>query len=142
MSKKKKHILEFEEEVNYELIGLCSHHSDYRLVWSINQQLGFALEKHVGYENFDKKGTLVSEHSMYVFEDENDRLTYYLIKNKMNGKFLIPELPAIDFFLFLCDNVAVDRNELITKLKSVPSVIAAYPFEADEIGSVQNIMFN
>lgn len=142
MSKKKKHVLDFDEELNFELIGLCSHHNDYRLVWSINQRLGFHLEKSVNYENFDKKGVVTSEHSMYVYEDDNDRLTYYLIKNKVNGKFLIPELPAIDFFLFLYENVAVDREELVTKLKAIPSILAAYTFEAEEIGSAQNIIFN
>lgn len=142
MSKKKKHILDFEEELDFELIGLCSHHSDYRLVWSINQSLGFHLEKSDNYDNYDRKGSIISEHSAYVWEDETDRLTYHLIKNKAGGKFLIPELPAIDFFLFLCENVAVNGDELLTKLKAIPSIIAAYTFDADEIGSAQNISFN
>ena len=43
MVKRKKHILTFVEEINFDLIGICSHHSDYRLVWNINQNTGLLL---------------------------------------------------------------------------------------------------
>jgi len=90
----------------------------------------------------NKKGETVSEHSMYTFVDEENRLEYYLIKNKIQGKLLIPEKAAIDYFLFLCNNSSMEIEELMKGLKSVESVLAAYQFDPAEIPSTENIIFN
>ena len=45
MGKQKKHTLTLECEYDFEMIGICSHHSDYRLVWGINSVLNLNLEK-------------------------------------------------------------------------------------------------
>ncbi len=143
MSKSKKHILAFEEQIDFEMIGLCSHHSDYRLVWAINDLLKYKLVK--SDEEFivtNKKGEPISSHSMYTYYDEENRLDFYLIKNKVEGKFLIPEKSAIDYFLFLCDNVSIEATDVVKQLKLVPSVLAAYLFDPEEISSTQNLAFN
>lgn len=143
MSKSKKHILAFEEEVDYDMIGLCSHHSDYRLVWGINDALKFKLIKSDEvYTVTNKKGEPVSSHSMYTFYDEENRIDFYLIRNKVEGKYLIPEKSAIDYFLFLCNNTSLNIEDIVKQLKEVPSVLAAYSFHPDEISSTQNLAFN
>lgn len=142
MSKKKKYTLTIDQEIDFDMIGLCSHHSDYRLAWSINEKIGLHLSKcDEDYIITDKKGEAVSSHSMYEFEDEENRLVYYLVKNKSKGKFLIHEKPTIDFFLFLHDNIAIDLDVLIIDLKTVPSVLGVYEFDPLEIGSAENIVF-
>lgn len=142
MTKRKKHILSLEEDPAYDLIGLCTHHSDYRLAWSINETLGFHLCKADDFVMTDKKGQPVSEHSMYFYEDEEDRITYYLIKNKAQGRLMIGENPTIDYFLFLCDNHAVEVEDLVKQMKNVPSILAAYSFDPEELPSTDNIIFN
>lgn len=139
MAKKKKHTLELDKEMDFDMIGICSHHSDYRLAWAINQHLELHLEKcDEDYCLTDKKGG-TSDHSMYEYTDEGNRLSYFLIKNKGQGKFLIPEKPSIDFFLFLCENWAVDVTNIIKDLKAVPSILGVYPFDPEELASAQNI---
>jgi len=143
MSKKKKHILSFDDEVDFEMIGICSHHSDYRLVWGINDTIKLKLVK--SDDDFcvtNKKGETISEHSMYTFVDEDNRIEYYLIKNKIQGKLLIPEKASIDYFLFLCDNTSISVDELLSELKTVASILAAYQFDPAEIPSTENIVFN
>lgn len=140
MAKKKKHILSFDEDVNFEMIGICSHHSDYRLAWNINSTLGIHLNKIEPYIVSNKSGSKTSNHSMYEFVDEVNRLNYYLIKNKHEGQYLIPEKPAIDYFLFLCDNCAVETDELMAQLKTASSVLGVYEFFPEEISSTQNIV--
>ncbi len=142
MAKRKKHILTLEEDPEFDLVGICSHHGDYRLAWSINETLGFHLCKCDNYITTDRKGDPLSEHSMYMYEDENDRLTYYMIKNKSQGQFLIPENPTIDYFLFLYNNYAINVEDLIRKLKQAPSILAAYTFDPEQIPSAENIIFN
>ncbi|MFT6502876.1 MAG: hypothetical protein ACJASQ_003007 [Crocinitomicaceae bacterium] len=142
MAKKKKYTLTIDYEIDFDLIGICSHHNDYRLAWNINEKIGLNLAKcDEDYVLTDKKGEAVSNHSMYSFEDEENRLTYYLIKNKNQGKFLIPEKPSIDYFLFLHDNIAIELDELMNDLKSVPSILGVYEFDPVEIGSAENIVF-
>lgn len=142
MAKKKKYTLELDADVDFDLIGICSHHSDYRLAWGINQSLSLHLAKcDEDYCVTDKKGEVVSQHSMYEYTDDSDRLIYYMIKNKSQGKFLVPEKPTIDFFLFLCDNWAVEVADLVVELKAVPSILGVYPFDPEDIPSVHNIVF-
>lgn len=142
MAKKKKHTLELDHELDFDLIGICSHHSDYRLAWGINEKLGLHFSKcEEDYCVTDKKGNVVSQHSMYEYVDEANRLNYYMIKNKNQGKYLIPEKTGIDFFLFLCDNWAVEITNFIKELKTVPSILGVYPFDPEELVSVQTIVF-
>lgn len=78
---------------------------------------------------------------MYEFADEENRLDYFLVKNKMHGNYLIPEKPSIDFFLFLCDNAAIKIDDLTKQLKSVPSILGVYPFDPEEIDSAEYLVF-
>jgi hypothetical protein len=143
MGKQRKHILTLDYEYDYEMIGICSHHSDYRLVWGINNQLNLNLEK--ADENFiavNKKGQKLSEHSLYEYKDSENLIEYYLIKNKCDGKFLIPEKQDVDYFLFLCENYLEDMSELLRNLKLVNSVLAVFSFNPEEIHSTENLVFN
>lgn len=142
MSKQKRHVLSLETSVDFELIGICSHHSDYRLAWGINKILELELTK--SDEPFviqSKKGTIVSQHSFHVFIDEVDHMEWYLIKNKSEGKFLIPEKNQIDYFLILRENVLHDLDDLVEQIRESNSVMAAYVFEAAAIPSAELIIF-
>jgi hypothetical protein len=142
MSKQKRHVLSLETSVDFELIGICSHHSDYRLAWGINKILDLQLTK--SEEPFviqSKKGTIVSQHSFHVFIDEVDHMEWYLIKNKSEGKFLIPEKNQIDYFLVLRENVLHDLDEIVERIRESNSVMAAYVFEASTIPSAELIIF-
>jgi hypothetical protein len=79
---------------------------------------------------------------MYEFIDEENRLEYYMIKNKVKGRYLIPEKPSIDYFLFLCNNNAIKVNDLIAELKTVNSILGAYLLLPEEIASSENLVFN
>lgn len=135
-------MLSFETEIDFELIGICTHHSDYRLAWGINQQLGVLLTKcDDQFVVTSKKGQVLSSHSWYSYLDEETLLEMYLIKNKTDGKFLIPERGQIDYFLFLRENHLEDVQDLVGKLKHINSVMAAYGFEPSELPSAELIVF-
>ncbi len=143
VSKTKKHTLVFEQEYDFDMIGLCSHHSDYRLAWSINEKLNIHLSKSLeDYYVSTKKSIKASQHSLYEFKDEENLIEYYLIKNKDHSKFLIPEKPTIDFFLFLYHNHIWEPTELLIQLKEIPSILGGFVFDPEEIDSTENIVFN
>ena len=142
MSKQKRHVLSLETSVDFELIGICSHHSDYRLAWGINKLLDLELTKSDDpFVIQSKKGTVVSQHGYYVFIDEVDHMEWYLIKNKSEGKFLIPEKNQIDYFLILRENILHELDELVERIRESNSVMAAYVFEAESIPSAELIIF-
>lgn len=143
MKKQRKHTLQIDYNNDYEMIGICSHHNDYRLVWGINKELNLTLEKaDLNFVVVNKKGQYLSEHSLYEYKDAETLTEYYLIKNKNEGKFLIPEKEEIDYFLFLCENFIDNKLEIIQKLKSVASVLAVFNFEPAEFHSTENLVFN
>ncbi len=143
MAKQKKHTLTIEQEELFDLIGLCSHHSDYRLAWALNIKTNLNLTKsNLKYELTNKKGETTSLHSMYEYIDEENRIEYYMIKNKIKGQYLIPEKPSIDYFLFICNNNIIDISCFINDLKKIESILGAYKFYPEEIASTENIVFN
>jgi hypothetical protein len=142
MSKQKRHLLSLETSVDFELIGICSHHSDYRLAWGLNQTLKLQLAK--SDELFaitNKKGQIVSEHAYYFWYDEENQVEFYLIRNKSEGKFLIPERSQIDYFLFVRDNILLELEDLLEEIKQINSVMAAYLFEPESLPSTEQIIF-
>lgn len=135
-------MLSLETEVDFELIGICSHHSDYRLAWGLNQELKLQLAK--SDELFavtSKKGQVVSEHSYYLWYDEENQVEFYLIKNKNEGKFLIPEKSQVDYFLFLRENQVLELEDLLEDVKKINSVMAAYLFDPADLPSAEQIIF-
>ncbi len=143
LTKTKKHILTVDQEYDFEMIGICSHHNDYRLAWGINERLGINLLRcEEEYVATNKKGQRISDHSMYEFKDVDNFTEYYLVKNKSLGKFLIPEKPTIDYFLFLYENYSWETDKLIAELREVQSILGVFSFDPEEIESTEQLIFN
>ncbi|MCE2712286.1 MAG: IPExxxVDY family protein [Cryomorphaceae bacterium] len=143
MGKTKKHVLTFEQTYDFQMIGICSHHNDYRVAWALNEGLGIFLSKaEEEYVMVNKKGVKLSQHSLYEYRDTENLIEYYLIKNKSLGKHLIPEKPVIDYFLFLVENYLFEPEELIDKLRTIPSVLGSFVFDPEEFESTELMVFN
>lgn len=137
-----KYTLSLEDDFNYDLIGLCSHHGDYRVCWSINERIGLRLKKSI--EPFmvsGKKGVVSSSHSLYEWEDEDENVCYYLIQNKNEGKYLVPEKAQIDFFLVVKEAGVIDVDTLLSELREIPCILTAFIFDPDELKSANKFIF-
>lgn len=144
MAKVKKYQLTFDPEYDYEMIGISSHHHDYRLAWNINNKLDFQLS--YSLEQFQikvtrKKVEELLNFTMFEYDDVTNKVHYYLIKNKEAGKLLIAECPAIDYFLFIHEKDMVDTADIVSKLRSVPSILAVFKLNPEELASTENIFF-
>ena len=141
VKKKIKHTLELEADYDYDMIGLCSHHNDYRIVWGVNELLDIQLEKKEGNFEISNSKSNISEHPYYEFNDSENFLCYFFIKNKHEGKFLIPEQRQIDYFFFLINNNLHNISTVIQKIKTLPTILAAYEFDPTEFQSTENLIF-
>lgn len=136
-----KHKLLFEDDYDFDLIGICSSHSDYRLCWGINQALGIQLKKGEDYSVLEKKNG-EHLHSFYEFYDEGEHLEYYLIKNVSNNfQCLIPEKDQIDYFLVIKNNFVKEVDSILADLKEIDSILTAFVFDPGELKSRANLQF-
>lgn len=127
VAKKKIHKLAIEIENDYSLIGIASHENDYRLSWAINKSLGLDLKKSVDLTLDHPKHKITINYSLYIFDDENNLISYNLISNKSEKGFLIPEMKNIDFVLRVSGSPDQDLiNDLVFSLKKIEIVITAF----------------
>lgn len=144
MKKIKRHILSFDDEIeeNIEWIGICTSHSDYRLVWGLNQALSSFLAKQD--ENFHvvRKGAVNAEFPFYFWLQEETLASFYLIKNKSVNVHLIPEKLQIDYFLVIKNTEHVDIELILEQVKSVNSVMAAFSFDERSLPSAEGLVFD
>lgn len=142
MVKQHKYNLTLEANYDYNMIGICSHHSDYRLVWGLNELLKLKLVKGENLFDVNHKKTGFSQHNYFIQRDEDEMLDFYLIKNKSQGKYLIPEKQQVDYFLFLVNNQTIDVEQWLIKIKSHASVLTAFLFEPRDFNSTESLIFD
>ncbi len=137
-----KHKLFLEEEYNFDLIGICCSHSDYRLCWAMNSALEINLSKSEDYYLKNKKD---GEYyfSFYEYTDEETLQSYYLLKNLSfdNYKRLIPEQDQIDYFLIIKDSYDLILNDFLTRLKKIDCILTAFKFDPEQLKSKANLLF-
>lgn len=141
MANMKKHKLLWEDDYDFDLIGICSSYTDYRLCWTINKALSILLQKSDDYTLKNKKdGEFFF--SFYEFIDKDTRTEYYLIKNQSyNYKKLIPEQDKIDYFLIIKNNYNKDIDQMVSSLKKIESILTAFKFEVEDLKSKANLIF-
>lgn len=138
----KKLTLNIEEdfELDFDLIGISCHEKDFRLCYEFNKCLEIDLYRIKDLEIVVKNSK--GNYSLFEYNDEENRINYYLISNRSEKGTLIPEHKSIDFLLQL-KGVTGDGfvEELITKICSISSVLTAYKIEVDSLKSKQNLIF-
>ena len=126
MAKRKVFKLVDTAPVVFTIIGISSHENDYRLSWSINEQLRFAFAQGDNVITSDGK-----EFTCFVHEDEHQRLL--LVSNRCDNGFLLEKYLNFDFFLKI--NAELNETEMaawLHNLRKVPLVQAAFPIAVNK----------
>lgn len=124
---KKLHKLNYQPEYNFIVIGITSDENDYRLIWEINKELGWNLERKENYRWYDKTIDKESEFSLFSYTDEDTYVLYKLISNKNEGFFLLDKLKNIDYLLLIYDEPDSDIFESISeRLKKLKAIRAVF----------------
>jgi hypothetical protein len=136
-----KHKLVWEDDYDFDLIGICSSNSDYRLCWGINQAIETNLSRTDDY-NLKSKKEGECFFSFYEFLDDDTGEELYLIKNQSyNFKKLIPEQDKIDYFLIVKNNYSYEISDLLAKLKELETILTAFSFDVESLKSKSNLIF-
>lgn len=142
MKKGTKMILLDDDQESFEIIGICSGLSDYRLAWNLNKCFSWRLahSDHV-LKIPQKKSNESNEFSYYQYLGYEDLTDLYLIKNKQQSKPLLEDLPQLDYILVVKNNLVLDIDELLNLLRQHQQIIAAYRYDSTAFSISEYLQF-
>lgn len=138
----KKLSLEVDYSPEYCMLGISCQLQDYKLALNLNSKLGFSFKKLNDLEySYDQKKDK-APYSIYYFERKAIETDYFLVGNRSEQYFLIPEYKQFDYFFLLkcCDS----RREMVrvaSKIKDIEQVQTVYLIELKKIKHI-NYFFN
>jgi hypothetical protein len=134
-----KILLTLEEDYDFILIGISCHTKDYRLCWELNNVLSFDL---IRTDDLEINKRTTDKHSFYEYIDEDNYLEYYLMSNRGDNGYLIPEHKKVDFFFMIKGNISEQLGEdLIIKINSLSLVLTSFKINPNQLKSKQNLLF-
>lgn len=138
--KAKKFTLDYDEAQEFDVLAICSHLPDYRLVWTINKYAEIELSRcespHLCYS---KKGQLLGSHEQFQCFDEFTEVNYLLIKNREAGNTMASELEMVDYLLFINTVHQYPTEDLRKKIIQSDGIITAYQIDPDQIKSLTGL---
>ncbi len=138
-----RYLLEEDYEFDFNLLGICCHEKDYRLCWAINSTLNLNLSK--ASEDieliFNKESKPDANFSIYSYTSKYNSDEYYLISNKCQRTWLIPEKSHFDFFLMVKSDEKKSYNFYLNKLRSIPFILTANHVVVEQLKSKENLIF-
>ncbi|MGB1307757.1 MAG: IPExxxVDY family protein [Oceanihabitans sp.] len=157
----RKLILEdFEEDIDYALIGIHCAIEDYRLVYLLNQK----LELHFKRKTEDLCYSNEFKYPIFEWEDSKQLTVWNLIANKsekeimvstneislfmvpekqIKTKFLIPEFKKVNFILKISnDCFKTLEKQVLNKILSISQITMAYSIDTSKIKNTESLIFN
>lgn len=136
MAKKLK--ISSEISYDYTIFGVSCHLKDYRFTFFLNDKLGFKFRRIEDLKITDGKEE--KPYSFFVYHHPDERRNYYLISNYHESGRLIPAEKGVDYFIIADDKLpATMKKQFITKIQSVPQVLAAYEIPQDKAKNLEII---
>jgi len=139
-SSKKVHKLKIDTRFPFLTVGISCHENDYRLIWAVNSKLNTAFVKIEDFNDCSETGA-EKLFSRYFFEDADRYLSFYILSNRCDNGYLVPEYRKVDYFLFLKgDTEAGFAEALVAKLKQVEILSTAFVIENKTIRSIKKLV--
>ena len=80
--------------------------------------------------------------AQYLFIDEENHTSYYLIANKIESNFLIPELKNFDFILIIKGAIDFfEEEQLKDTIRKISAVQIIYPIEVNKLKSKNHLIY-
>jgi hypothetical protein len=119
-----KYTLDYEEEYDFELIGIASAVPGYKIAWHINKILDVSLKRiddhvvsieskvNIGEISFENPQGNSIRYSLYQYERWGGEVIYNLISLKSQGQVLSKELEVFDYLLKIENNQGLAQEHL------------------------------
>ena len=141
MGKKDVHKLSLEPGQSLALLGISSHENDYRLSWSMNENLGYKLVKTDNYRSFHPRLNVYQDFSAYRYIEDEYSTSFRLIANRCENGFLLDELKNIDYLLLIEPNdPSFNVNELMAQVRLVPFISAVFAIDLNSLKNKKRLV--
>jgi hypothetical protein len=138
-SPKKVHKLKIDTRFPFLTIGISCHENDYRLIWAVNAKLNTAFVKTDDFNDYNETGA-VKTFSRFFFEDADRYISFYILSNRCDNGYLVPEYRKVDYFLFLKGETEPGFAEaMVGKLKQVDILSTAFLIDNHSIKSIKKL---
>ena len=133
---KKVHKLREKEDYRFRLAGISSAENDYKLSWSLNQNLGINLVRIDNLEIYHKRLDGKQAFSQFEYYDEDSMMQYRLISNRSINGYLLEEMTNLDYLLQITGEMDIGWLELlIGKMNNIEGIILAFPLDPTRLKS-------
>ena len=138
-----KKILDFDvdDHLDFDVIGIICAFKDYRLCFEINLLLDFKLKRVNDLElTLEKKGStgLFSFYQYISIDNEQ----FFLIANKGNHTWFVPEQKHIDYFMMIRNRASfTELHSLMKKLKSIPLINSVIIIDTAKLKSADHFLY-
>lgn len=120
---------------DYTVIGIACHLKDYRMVFHVNKKLRFEFRR-IDDLVIEDDG-LHKDYSFYIFENRDERTTYFLVQNHHPEGRLVPSQKGVDYFMIAGDILDGKKVSTISKtLQEIPQVLSSFKID---LGKVKNM---
>lgn len=132
--------LKYELDLDFVLIAITSQLKDYMLCFKLNKQLNI---------NFHKIDELIIESnscslffSMYYYFLPETETDFYLLANKGDSGYLIPEMKTVDYFIIIRNYISQeDIDAIIDGANKLQEVQVAIEVDPKRLKSKENLIF-
>ncbi len=149
-------VLNYENDHDYNLIGLHTFLEDYRLAFFLNSTLGIQLKRCENDLDFDIDAAYFS---LYQFDCRKTFTHWSLIANKYNyvssksssndlfkeqlqTSVLIQEKRQVDYFLKIDANLEVQELEtMLSKINDIKNIVTSYSMNPKTLKSRDFLIF-
>lgn len=142
MKKTSRFVLEEDEEEGFDIIGICTTLKEYKIAWLLNQVFDWTLQHSMEPIKIPSKKSIPEDpFDYYIHASTDESFLVYLLKNKQNGKNLSIEYPQLDYLLVVKENLTVEIDELLNKLRNQSQIMAAYKYDNTDFGVSDFLQF-
>lgn len=118
------------------LAGISSAENDYKISWSLNQNLGINLVRINDLEIYHKRLDDIQAFSQFVYVDEETMIQYRLIANRSVNGYLLEEMTNLDYLLQITGDTDEGWMELLmAKMNRIEGIILAFPLDPNTLKS-------
>jgi hypothetical protein len=137
-----KFTLDVAYDFDFILFGISCHEKDYRISWALREKLEIDLCRGEDLVINPRKTATPEVYAVFEhFHDDNDS-GYFLVSNRCESAFLIPEQKSFDYFLIIRGAYDTEFKEQILKqIREIPFVLAVVSINPQTLKSKQNLIF-
>lgn len=137
----KKLKLDSCQDKDFTMIGISSHHKDYRIIWSINEKMGLHLVKLEDLKIFNDKKNEFQKHALFYYNEPQTFKTFYFFANQGEQGLLFPEQRQTNYFFLIKGNVNQNlKTEMVKSIYTIDIILTAHHIPLTSVKNTDNFL--